>query len=81
MPRDKLRDQLDDLAEQLGQELQLNCEWQTEDCLEFSRSGANGQINIGDDEIELTISLGMIMKLFRDKIEREILEFIDQHIY
>jgi putative polyhydroxyalkanoate system protein len=81
MPRDKLREQLDGLAEQLGQELQLNCEWLTDDCLKFSRSGANGQVNIGDDEIDLTITLGIIMEFFRGKIEREILEFIDQHIY
>lgn len=81
MPRDKLREQLDDLAEQLGQELQLNCEWLSDDCLDFRRSGVNGQINISDEEIEMTISLGLLMEFFRGKIESEILAFIDQHIY
>lgn len=81
MPRDELREQLDDLAGQLGQELQLNCEWLSDDCLDFRRSGANGQINISDDEIEMKITLGMLMDLFRGKIENEILTFIDQHIY
>ena len=81
MPRDQLREQLDDLARQLGQKLQLNCEWTSDDCLNFRRSGADGQINIGDEEIELTITLGMLMEFFRDKIESEILAFIDQHIY
>ena len=81
MPRDKLRNQLDDLAEQLGQELQLNCEWLSDDCMDFRRSGLNGQINIGAEEIEMTITLGMLMEFFRGKIESEILAFIDQHIY
>ena len=81
MPRDKLRDQLDDLAERLGQELQLNCEWLSDDCMGFRRSGLNGQINIGAEEIEMTITLGMLMEFFRGKIESEILAFIDQHIY
>lgn len=81
MSREDLGDQLDDLAQQLGQEFQLNCEWLSEDCLDFRRSGVNGQVNIGDEEIELTISLGMLMELFRGKIEKEVLEFIDKHIY
>jgi putative polyhydroxyalkanoate system protein len=81
MPRDQLREQLDDLAGQLGQELQLNCEWLSDDCMDFRRSGLNGQINIGDEEIEMTITLGMLMEFFRGKIESEILAFIDQHIY
>ena len=81
MPRDKLREQLGDLAEQLGQEFQLNCEWLSDDCLDFRRSGVNGQINISDEEIEMTISLGLLMEFFRGKIESEILAFIDQHIY
>ncbi len=81
MPREKLRKELDGLAQQLGQELQLDCEWQTDDCLGFRRSGAEGQINIGEEEFELTITLGMLMEFFRGKIEREIREFIDQHIY
>ena len=81
MPRDQLKEQLDDLAGQLGQDLQLNCEWLSDDCLDFRRSGINGQINIGDEEIEMTITLGMLMELFRDKIESEILAFVDQHIY
>ncbi len=81
MPRDQLREQLDDLAGQLGQELQLNCEWLSDDCLDFRRSGINGQIDIGEGEIELTITLGMVREFFRSKIESEILAFIDQHIY
>ena len=81
MPRDQLREQLDDLAGQLGQELQLNCEWLSDDCLDFRRSGVNGQVDIGDDKIELTITLGLLMEFFRGKIESEILTFIDQHIY
>ncbi len=81
MPREELRDQLDDLAQQLGQDLQLECKWLSDDCLDFRRSGVDGQINIDDEEIELTVTLGVLMEFFSGKIEREIRDFIDQHIY
>lgn len=81
MPRDDLRGELDKLAQKLGQELQLDCEWQSDNCLNFKRSGANGQINIGEDSIDLTITLGMLMELFRDPIEQKLTAFIDEHIY
>jgi len=81
MPRDKLRAELGKLAEQLGEELQLDCEWQSDDCLNFARSGIQGEINIGDEEIDLNISLGLMLVLFKGKIEQEILGFIDEHIY
>jgi len=81
MPRAKLRDELDTLAQQLGQDLDLRCEWQSDDCLNFERNGAKGQINIGDEELELTITLGMLLKVFRGTIEQKLYEFIDEHIY
>jgi len=81
MPRDELRTELDQLAEQLGEKLQLNCEWLSDDCLDFRRSGAEGQINIGEDEIEFTVTLGMLMKVFRSTIEQEVQEFMEKHIY
>ena len=81
MPRDQLTKQLDDLAGRLGQEFQLDCEWVSDDCLDFRRSGLDGQIDIGDGEIEMMVRLGMFMDFFRSKIESEILAFIEEHIY
>ncbi|MAF84207.1 MAG: polyhydroxyalkanoic acid system family protein [Gammaproteobacteria bacterium] len=81
MPREKLRVELDDLTQQLGQELQLNCEWLSEDCLRFWRNGAKGQINIREEEVSLSITLGVLMEYFRKDIERELQDFIDKHIY
>jgi putative polyhydroxyalkanoate system protein len=81
MPKDQLKDELDKLVLRLGEELQLECEWQSDDCLNFKRSGAKGQINIGDEELELTIRLGMLLELFRGTIEQKLHEFIDEHIY
>jgi putative polyhydroxyalkanoate system protein len=81
MPRDELREQLDQLAAKLGDDLQLKCEWQSDDCLGFKRSGAEGEINIGEAEIGMEVRLGMLMNAFRGPIEKQIQEFLDEHIY
>jgi len=81
MPRDELRTELSQLANQLSQKLQLNCEWLSDDCLNFQRSGAQGQIVIAEENIELTVKLGMLLEMFRGTIEQEIDEFLQDRIY
>ena len=81
MPRESLKDELEQLIDELGRKLQLNCEWLSEDCLDFRRSGVTGQISIGDEELDLDIELGMLMNVFRESIEKEIMEFVDECIY
>ena len=81
MPRETLRGELDRLIDELSQQLQLNCEWLSDYCLDFRRSGITGQISIGDEELDLDIKLGILMNVFREPIEKEVLEFMDRHIY
>ena len=81
MSKKKLRKQLQEIADELTDELQLQCEWQSDDCLDFQRSGAAGQINIGEDEIEVTLKLGMLLRPFRGNIEKELEKMLDKHIY
>jgi putative polyhydroxyalkanoate system protein len=81
MPYDELREGLDKLAEKLGDEYQLDCGWESDDRLCFSRSGADGKIEIGEEEIDLQINLGMLMSAFKGTIEREVHSFIDEFIY
>jgi len=81
MPYDELKVGLDKLADKLGKQYQLDCSWDSEECLSFKRAGAQGQVSIGDQEVELTVSLGMMMSAFKGAIEREIKGFIDEYIY
>ena len=76
-----LKQGLDELAEKLDEQYQLNCDWNSDDCMDIRRSGIDGQLTVGKQEIELTLNLGMLMSAFKGVIEREILTFIDEHIY
>lgn len=81
MPRETLNGELEQLVSDLGQRLQLNCEWLSDDCLDFRRSGVEGRVEIADEELTLTIKLGMLMGAFKGTIEAEIQDFMEQHIY
>ena len=81
MDADDLRGELDALADNLSEKLSLNCCWQSDRCLDFHRSGAEGQINIDDEEVSIAIQLGFLLKAFKDPIEQEIQDFMDTHIY
>ena len=81
MPREDLKGELDQLTSELGEQLEFDCDWLSDDCLDFRRSGVAGQINIGDDEFNLTVELGFLMTLFQETIEQEILAFMEQRVY
>ncbi|MFW2403700.1 MAG: polyhydroxyalkanoic acid system family protein [Gammaproteobacteria bacterium] len=81
MPYDELKEGLDKLAGKLGEQYQLECDWDSDDCMCFSRSGADGKVEIGEEEIDLQVNLGMMMSAFKGTIEREIQTFMDEFIY
>jgi putative polyhydroxyalkanoate system protein len=57
-------------ADGLGSEYQLESEWHR-NTLRFHRSGVDGQMLVTDSEIELNVTLGLLMKPFKGK-------FVDQ---
>ena len=81
MPEDELRGMIDQLATKLTDELQVECSRQSDRCLDFKRSGAEGQINISDQAVDLSLRLGLMFSAFRGPIEESIHEFIDENIY
>ena len=81
MPYEELKDGLDKLAGKLGERYQLDCDWESEECLCFSGAGANGKVAIGEEEIDLEVNLGILMSPFKGTIETEIRNFIAEFIY
>jgi putative polyhydroxyalkanoate system protein len=81
MPFEELKEGLDELADKLGEHYQLDCGWESDECLAFSRNGLNGQLSVDGETIDLSLKLGMLMSPFKSVIEREISAFMDEHIY
>lgn len=81
MPRKELRKEVERLAETMHDQFSLDCNWQSKNCLNFQRTGAKGQIDIGKNDFELNAELGMLMSAFKGNIEEAIRSFIDEHVY
>ncbi len=81
MPTEELKRNLDKLAESLADRMQLTSHWQSENCLTFKGSGASGEITIEQENIHLSVTLGMMMGMFKASIEDEIREKINTYVY
>ena len=79
LERDKVRDEIQSLAEKLSKELSANYQWQG-DRLEFKRSGANGHIDIGDAEVDIEIKLNMLLSPLKSTIEKTVNDYLDERL-
>jgi putative polyhydroxyalkanoate system protein len=64
-------EKLANIAQDLSDRLDADYYWE-DSRLMFSRSGANGWLQVGDDEIAVEITLGRVLSLMKGKIERTI---------
>lgn len=81
MPRAAVTDKLKLFAVDLAKRYQLDCQWQGEDCLTFRRSGADGQVSVGDGTLSLQLKLGMMLSMFKQSIELDICKFLRENIH
>lgn len=66
------------VAEELAEKFSFRYEWNGS-TLNFSRSGASGQILVHKHDIELTVELNFVLGLMKSKIEREIHRYCDEN--
>ena len=69
---------VDDIAEEIASSFGVKYRKEG-DTLVFSRAGANGRIRLGESEIVIEASLGMMLKTLRPVIEAAIEEKLDAH--
>ena len=79
LPRDRVKEQINGLAEELKARLEADYAWQ-DDTLTFKRTGASGRIVVEDREVDVQIKLGMLLKPFRSTVEQAICDYLDEHL-
>lgn len=67
------------LADELSDKLDANCEWKG-DNLSFKRSGASGNVHVGEQDVEVNIKLGMLLTPLKGKIEQTVTEYLDDNL-
>ena len=68
-------------AEEAEERLGMECvyeEGRTSDIVTFTRAGANGELKVTKDRFVLEARLGVLLGVFKDKIESEIVNNLDQ---
>lgn len=68
-------------AEVAEQKLAMECvyeEGQAADVLRFRRSGARGELKVGRDAFQLHARLGLLLGVFKARIETEIVDNLDE---
>lgn len=68
-------------AEVAEKKLEMDCtyaEGRTSDVVSFKRAGAHGELKVTKDRFELDARLGLLLGVFKAKIEGEIVRNLDQ---
>ena len=68
-------------AEVAEKKLEMDCtyeEGKAHDVVSFKRPGASGELRVGKDRFELNARLGMLLGVFKGKIESEIVRNLDE---
>ena len=69
---DELRTLIEQMAVKMEQRYQLVSHWQGEREIQLERSGVHGSIVIDEDEVQVTIRLGLLMSPFKHRIRDEV---------
>lgn len=67
----KARKAIEDVARKLAEKFDMDYGWEG-DTLNFSRSGVDGYIALGPDDLHVHAKLGFLTAMFKEPIEGEI---------
>lgn len=74
---EKARSAAESIARQLKEKLGIAYHWE-ESALKFARSGANGQILVQQGSVTVEVTLGLMLRPMKSKIEKEIKSYLDK---
>ena len=77
LEQNHLYEAAESLAHKLSDKFDVRCHWEDDD-LCFSRSGVDGYINVGQEEVIISVQLGFMLKALRPVIEAEAYKYLDQ---
>ncbi len=77
LPKTKARKAVEEVAKKLAERFQMDYGWDG-DTLNFSRSGVDGQIDLGPKDLHVHAKLGFLTAMFKDPIESEIRRVLDE---
>lgn len=77
MPIAKARKAAQTVADDLAREYKIAYQWEG-DVLTFQKTGLKGQLRLAPKKIEIDVTLGLVMRIFKDPMRTEIEKNIDR---
>lgn len=77
LPAQRARQAVEEVAVKLGEKFGLSYRWEG-DTLHFVRSGVDGHIALGPDQLHVTAKLGFLLSALKGPIEQEIRRYLDE---
>ena len=79
MSRDDVRDAAEHLAQGLKDRHGLRYRWRG-DTAEFSRSGLDGKLTISDNDITVSVKLGLLASAFEKPLKKAVTDYLDEYV-
>ncbi|HDZ56813.1 MAG TPA: polyhydroxyalkanoic acid system protein [Pseudomonas xinjiangensis] len=67
------------MADKLAQKLDAKCEWQGDE-LTFKRSGADGSIQVSEDQVRVVVKLGLMLTPMAGMVKGEVEKALDKYL-
>jgi putative polyhydroxyalkanoate system protein len=64
------------IAESLSKEYNAKCKWSGDD-LTFSSTGVKGKLHVSDEDVQISVDLGLVLRPLKGKIESSIVSQLD----
>lgn len=76
LPTDEARRRVETIAQVYRERFGMEYTWE-DDTLRFSRSGASGRIEVGEDRVHVTIRLGLLLIPLEGRVRAETERLLD----
>ena len=79
MPREKVRENAEELARKLETEFGVRARWQG-DTVTMRGNGVDGKLEIDDEAVHVDVSLGLMASIFEGPIRRAVNDYLDRYV-
>lgn len=68
------------LADKLCADHPVKADWRSEDECLLSGMGVDGRVHIGEGTLTIDVKLGLLTRMFEDRMKREIEHYLDKYL-
>jgi putative polyhydroxyalkanoate system protein len=79
MQKDELREAAEGLAQQLESTHGVRARWDG-DCVRIKGAGVDGRLTLGEDDVLVSVELGLMASAFKGVLRSEVQRFLDEYV-